>query len=187
VLDVTLIALTIALFLALNALDTFVLAAIPPLFLSLSLHYLALFFLCYVTESFWKTFLAGTISGLLLLVFPTTYFLSFPQFIFDYWLPTMVFSLSFFIHFQIDQKKSQIMRWMVFIIIPFIFVFISRVIAGIMFYQAAAWNGVSPLFYSVAVNTVNTGFDLFISLIIIPLVLSRLWVLKNKYQQRNIR
>jgi len=189
IIDISLIALAIAAFLTLNFVDTMILPAIPPLFVSISVHYIALFFICFLTESFWKTFTAATISGLLLLLFPTTYFINFVQFLFDYLIPIMAFSLGFFIHFdqQKKQPKAQIGRWMMFVIIPFIFVYISRVIAGIIFYKAAAWNGASPLLYSVLVNGINTGFDLIANLILVPIILSRLWPLKNKYQVANNR
>jgi len=189
IIDISLIALAIAVFLTLNFVDTMILPSIPPFFVSLSVHYIALFFICFLTESFWKTFTAALISGLLLLLFPTTYFINFAQFLFDYLIPTTAFSLGFFIHFDHRKKRprAQIGRWMVFVIIPFIFVYISRVIAGVIFYKAAAWNGASPLLYSVLVNGINTGFDLIGSLILVPIILSRLWPLKNKYQVANNR
>jgi thiamine transporter ThiT len=82
--DLTLISMGVATFIVLALIDNFLLPAIPPFFLSLPLHYLPLFFLAYVTGSFGKTFIAGLIGGLMLMVLPGTYFINFGQFTFDY-------------------------------------------------------------------------------------------------------
>jgi len=185
--DLTLISMGVATFIVLALIDNFLLPAIPPFFLSLPLHYLPLFFLAYVTGSFGKTFIAGLIGGLMLMVLPGTYFINFGQFTFDYWIPSMAIAFASLItfddHHHIHQKDR--LKWILFIALPMLFVFISQVIAGVIFYRANAWAGVSPWLFSIVVNGINVGIEFIFLLFFVPLNLHRLWPLHNKYLVQN--
>jgi len=184
--DLTLISMSVACFIVLALIDNFLIPSIPPLFISLPLHYLPLFFLAYVTGSFSKTLIAGLIAGLMLIVLPGTYFINFGQFTFDYLLPSMAIafaSLINFDHHQVTQKN--LLKWILFIALPMLLVFGSQVIAGIIFYQANAWQGISPWLFSIVVNGINVGLEFIFLVFFVPINLNRLWPLRNKYLVKN--
>ena len=183
--DFLIIALSYAVYLLLVLLFKQLLGMVPAVFLGFSFEYLTLFFVAYLTNSFTKTFLMGLLSGSSLLFFPSTYFINFFQFSFDYLIPNLMVSLATIVYF--DQPKPSKSKWITFFTLPYLGIYLSRVIGGVMFYQNFTYPGFPLFLYSLMINGLNTFFDFLCVGLVGEMVFSRLEVLKKRYDQKKKR
>lgn len=183
--DFLIIALSYAVYLLLVLLFKQLLGMVPTVFLSFSFEYLTLFFVAYLTNSFAKTFLTGLLSGGSLLFFPSTFFINFFQFSFDYLIPNLMVSLATIVYF--NQTKPSRSKWITFFILPYLGIYLSRVIGGVLFYQNFTYPGFPLFLYSLMINGLNTFFDFLCVGLIGEMIFLRLEVLKKRYDQKKKR
>ncbi|ATG97267.1 energy-coupled thiamine transporter ThiT [Mesoplasma lactucae] len=181
--DYTLIAMSYAIYMILTFICKQLIPTIPILFVSLSFEYIALFFIAFITGSFLKTFVTGMLCGLSLLFFPSTYFINFPQFLLDYLIPNLCVSLACLVNFTNDKQKK-ISKMFTFMTIPYLGIYLSRVLAGVVFYITMAYPGFPVLLYSAIINGINSMFDYLTLSLITPIILWRLFSLQKRYKNK---
>ncbi|WP_280123371.1 energy-coupled thiamine transporter ThiT [[Acholeplasma] multilocale] len=140
-----------------------------PAFTSLSLKFLPLFFLAYSTD-FIRTFIVALLGGILSWWMPSNWDIGMPvAYILDYMVPVLAISIATFIKpLKSDDKLFNWINWFIFLTIPTIIIYFSRVLAGYFFYGAEAWDGYGILVYSMVLNAINTTFDYLLFIIIVP-------------------
>lgn len=178
--DITVMGTLVGMYVVLD----FITGFIPPLpfFVTFSLKYIPVFFSAFLL-GFFKTLFVSITAGLLTYFMPGTYIMSFPQFLLDYFLPVVSVSLaSFFIpniNYEREHRLYNTMQWLAFITIPIIFIYVFRVLAGVIFWFQNAWDGYSKFVYSAIFNSVNTIFDYSLFLLAIPATCINLNFLKK--------
>ncbi|AKU79962.1 energy-coupled thiamine transporter ThiT [Spiroplasma turonicum] len=188
IIDITIISLLLALF----EIFDFVTGLVPPIPFGITLpfKYMIIFFGCYLL-SFSKSLLLCLLCAFITLINPATYKLSVLQFLFDYWIPTVLMSISCFFKPKksTNNKMLRAISFLNFIIIPFIIMFICRSISGVVYWLNPNVNGDvyfefnwdNRVAYSFIYNGINTLFDLIILLSTVPLVCTTLDFIKQKY------
>ncbi|WP_027063473.1 energy-coupled thiamine transporter ThiT [Mesoplasma seiffertii] len=181
VLDITFMGMIVALFIILDYVMGFVQL---PAYTSLSLKFLPLFFMAYAAD-FVKTFIVCAICGVVSWFMPGNLDAGMPgAFMFDYFLPIVTISICCFIRpIKTNSKMVNVTSWFIFVTVPTIIIYLSRVIAGVLFYAAYAWENYSIWVYSLALNAINTTVDYVLFLVAVPSMCKTLNYIVNRLKQ----
>ncbi|WP_338971763.1 energy-coupled thiamine transporter ThiT [Spiroplasma endosymbiont of Panorpa germanica] len=178
--DYVFIALCFALYFALG----FVSSLVPqlPFFITITIKFIPLFFLAFICD--WtKVLVCSVICGGFEWFFPGTFIINVPQFIFDYWVPPIGITFAALIKpSRNDSNSFRKLDFILFISAPILWIYFSRVIAGVMFWSTFPWPGFNAWTYSLVFNSINTIVDYVVFLIVVPLICSNLSLFKDKYK-----
>ncbi|ARU92070.1 hypothetical protein SCLARK_001566 [Spiroplasma clarkii] len=187
--DITTMGLLLGIYLIIDYVSSFV--PVMPFWITPSFKYVVLFFAAYIL-TFSCTFSLCIIIGFITIIMPGTAVMSPVQYIFDYFVPIMAFSLASFFRpiEKIDNKVVQILQWNLYVFVPMLIVYLSRVISGIAFWlNPAVYDGVSYEFnwngaftYSLIFNAFNSIVDYFVLVILTPMICIPLTVIKHKQE-----
>jgi thiamine transporter len=75
--------------------------------------------------------------------------------------------------------------WFIFTTIPTILIYLFRVIAGVLFYAAWAWENYNIWVYSLALNAINTTVDYALFLVTVPPMCKTLKYIVNRMKQHH--
>ncbi|AHI53633.1 hypothetical protein SSABA_v1c02210 [Spiroplasma sabaudiense Ar-1343] len=179
--DYIFIAMTFALYFCLG----FIASLIPqlPFFITITIKFIPLFFLAYLCD--WvKVFFCSILCGGFEWLFPGTFIVSVPQFLFDYCIPPIGITLAAILkpNSENNLSKLKFLDFIIFITIPMAWVYFSRVIAGVLFWSSMSWPGFGAWNYSLVFNSINSMVDYLLFLISVPLICVSLEPLRHKYQ-----
>jgi thiamine transporter len=160
-----------------------------PLFVGFSIQLVPLFFYGFLSK-FLNTLVVCLISGLLVWFLPNNADagVSYIAYLFDYLIPTSAIAFCALLKPKqlVGQTKkakfSITLQWFVFIFIPLLIGYFSKVLSGVLFWFNATW-GWGKWAYSLIYNLFNFIFDLATMLVIVPVICTTLRVLKEKYYQ----
>lgn len=182
--NIIIMGLMLSLFLVLSYLSSL----IPPFFLNInfSLKYIPLFYLAFLSN-FLQTFVVAFLGGLFEFILPNNQDAgNIWAFIFDYFLPTLLVSIASLAKTDLTKNKFlNIMSWFIFLFIPYFLGYISKVIAGVLFWFSGAWSGFNVWAFSFIYNIPNGVFDFIFATIIIPPICINTIYIKNKYYSNN--
>ncbi|AGR40932.1 energy-coupled thiamine transporter ThiT [Spiroplasma taiwanense] len=165
-LDIAMIGLLLALFCSINLITDI----IPPMpfFVTLSFKFLPLFFGAYIL-TFSQTTLLCFIAAIFTFIFPGTYKISFEQWLFDYFFTVFSpFIASCLKPIKNNKKIFETVDWLIFITVPLLMIYLSRVVAGALFWFENAWAGFGSWGYSLIFNSFNTIFDYILLIVLVP-------------------
>jgi thiamine transporter len=154
-----------------------------------SIQLVPLFFYGFLSK-FLNTLVVCLISGLLVWFLPNNADagVSYIAYLFDYLIPTSAIAFCALLKPKqlVGQTKkakfSITLQWFVFIFIPLLIGYFSKVLSGVLFWFNATW-GWGKWAYSLIYNLFNFIFDLATMLVIVPVICTTLRVLKEKYYQ----
>ncbi|AXK51454.1 energy-coupled thiamine transporter ThiT [Spiroplasma alleghenense] len=178
--DYVFLGISFALYFALG----FISSLVPqlPFFITITIKFIPLYFLAFICD--WtKVLVCSIICGGFEWFFPGTFIVNVPQFMFDYWIPPIGITLAaIFKPIATQKEKFKKLDFIVFVSIPIIWIYFSRVIAGVMFWSTFPWPGFNAWTYSLVFNSINTIVDYAVFIVAVPLICSNLSVFKDKYQ-----
>lgn len=187
--DITTMGLLLGLYLMVEYISSFI--PTLPFWITPSFKYVVLFFAAYIL-SFSCTFTLCLIIAFLTLVMPGTAVLSPVQYLFDYFLVVLAFTTACYFrpNQKITNKFFQLLQWNIFVCVPMLLVYLSRVISGVAFWlNPAVYDGVSyefnwngALSYSLIFNAFNSIVDYVVLVILVPLVCIPLTVIRTKQE-----
>ncbi|AOG60189.1 hypothetical protein SHELI_v1c02340 [Spiroplasma helicoides] len=193
VFDITAIGLLLALFLLID----FISGLVPtlPFWITISLKYIVLFFGAFslpILGSLTLCILAASLT----VIMPGTAINTFPQYFFDYWLPTTSFFVAGFFkpNTKVKNKYYEIFSWVIFVSAPIFILYISRIIAGVIYWLNPSALGEEPWYsfiwegmwgYSAIYNSFNTITDFVTLQIIVPPICKGLEFIKERYFDKN--
>jgi len=176
--NISIISLLLGLYLIIDFISSFI--PTLPFWISLSIKYVILYFAAFIM-SFFYVFILCFIIGLLTLIMPGTSVMSPFQYLFDYFIPILAFSVAYFFRpvDNVKNKQINILQWTIFVIMPMLIVYFSRVISGVVFWLNPnvfdgvffefSWTG-SVFAYSMIYNLFNSIIDCVILIIFVPLI-----------------
>lgn len=163
--DVAMIGLLLGVYLILDFAMSF---AQLPFFISISLKFIPLFLAAYLLN-FFKTIFLAIICGIVGFFMPNNLdSVNVWAYLFDYFFPILSVSLACFIKVETKDKLSFLIQCFCFITIPYLVMYFSRVIAGVLFWFAGAWDGYDRWTYSFIFNLPNSISDWILGLLLVP-------------------
>ncbi len=169
---------------------------IPPMpfWITLSIKYIPLFFGTFLL-TFTQSVTLCLIAGIVPLIMPGTAIYTAYQYILDYFIPISSIALaSLFVPTNLTKSKfKNYIFWSGFITLPIIIIFLSRVLAGVVFWlnpnaigsdPSYAFEWKNTLVYSLIYNSFNTMFDYVIYMITVPIICENLKFLKTRFQNQ---
>ncbi|WP_031542684.1 energy-coupled thiamine transporter ThiT [Mesoplasma photuris] len=175
--DIVIMGMILGLYLLLDFSTSFIQL---PGYVTLSLKFIPIFFFAYISD-FMKVFTVTILAGILSYFMPNNFDAgNLAAYTFDYLIPVVAISVCVFIKPNISENKViTVINWLVFVTLPTIIIYFSRVFAGVLFYGEFAWGGYDIWIYSLVLNLFNTTFDYALFLLTVPIICKTLKFLKR--------